>query len=223
MGPGRFHPWAGFFVAGDARVKHVAAHLRKHVGVPYTLPASSFAQKKGFTYMREPLPSARFGRPVVEVFDGGLKDVGIYLEPPRSYTNEAPKELVRQAARFLAEALSALENWEHSRATPPPSEVPIKEGVVSSRAFRRSKRQADYVKRRDKYTCRICGLKPERRYGVDGRACLEAHHVRALHTRVDDISKAKYLVTVCANCHRVLGRLPPSERGFVQLRARFKP
>jgi hypothetical protein len=31
------------------------------------------------------------------------------------------------------------------------------------------------------------------------------------------------LVTVCANCHRVLGRLSQDERTFAKLRRRFRP
>ena len=218
---GAYHVWTGFLVSGEARAIAIGRHLRRHVGPPFVVRDSDFGRQGGYTQMTRPLKVERYGRPAIELFARAHKCFGIYPPHSQSYSNRPPERLALQATRFLAQALSALGSWHYGTVRSPPLKVPIVEGRVSGQAFRRDPRQARAAKERDSYMCRICTIKPELIYGADGRACLEAHHIDALHARSRKVSRLDRLITVCANCHRVLGRLDPSERGLSELRRRF--
>lgn len=219
--PDEYRPWIGFFVAGGERTKAIGERLARHVGMPFTLPDSAFYTRRGKIFMRARLQAGRYDRPLIELYDNGLKSVGMYPSGLIDPFKKPSRAIVRASAEFLSEALAALEGWVYSR-TRVPEEVTNVEGTVSGKAFRRNPKQAAESKRRDKYSCRICGDRPEEKYGVDGRSCLEAHHVYALHTRRRTTTRLADLITVCANCHSVLGSLPPDRRGFRELRARVR-
>ena len=223
-GDGQYHAWVGFFVNTDAQVNAMSRHLEKHVGKPFVLPDAAFVERGKHTFMKAPLPKARYGRPVVEKFSGNLKDLGLFLPGSIDFSSNPPSKSIAMASTFLAECFGALEDWAApSGKRETPGDVPNTDGWVSSHVFRRSPALAKAAKERDRYTCRVCGDRPTQKYGnADGRACLDAHHVQALHTRRAKSTGLKDLVTVCANCHRVLGRLTPDRRGLKQLQVRFR-
>ncbi len=71
-------------------------------------------------------------------------------------------------------------------------------------------------KQLDNFVCQICGFDYRKKYGKLGDDFAEAHHIVPLAkndkqriTTVDD------LITVCANCHRMLHRMR-GEAGDVQ-------
>lgn len=75
-------------------------------------------------------------------------------------------------------------------------------------AFLRNPALARDAKERDTYTCVVCHFSPAQSYGAAHRAVsLECHHLTPLAERNDPALKHSTLadvVTVCANCHRLL-------------------
>ncbi len=65
------------------------------------------------------------------------------------------------------------------------------------------------VKKLQGFTCQICGMTFEERYGEIGRGFIEAHHLRPLATIKGE--KVAYdprrdFAVLCANCHRMVHR-----------------
>ncbi len=74
---------------------------------------------------------------------------------------------------------------------------------------RRNRYLAAERKRRDKYLCQICGMKFVTAYGSPlGDGFAEAHH-RVPLSELPDLTETHIedLITVCANCHRMLHRM----------------
>lgn len=73
--------------------------------------------------------------------------------------------------------------------------------------------------RRDHYRCQVCEMTFREVYGDIGRAFAETHHIVPLSRLTDTVeSSLSDLVTVCANCHRMLHRLAGEEDDMAKLR-----
>lgn len=89
----------------------------------------------------------------------------------------------------------------------------------------RRERDPELARRRkehDGYRCQICKLKFEEVYGDIGHGFVEAHHripLSKLKGEVDN--RIEDLLTVCANCHRMLHRLAGEERDIDDLMQRY--
>lgn len=57
--------------------------------------------------------------------------------------------------------------------------------------------------------CEVCGFDFSRRYGARGEGYIEGHHKRPVsQMKLGDVTRAKDIALVCANCHRILHRGP---------------
>jgi len=214
------HFWVGFFVGGAGRARGVAEHLMAQVGKA-TLIRDGDVRKDGEGYrIVRALRPAEYARPVMEIYRTGTKSYGRFVGECTRVTPRA--EQVTAAVEFLARCLDGLRDLAAARARES-YERPIAQAIVSTTVYRRNQALARQAKLRDGYRCSVCDMDPVERYGELGRSCLEAHHVEALHTGRNTTESVASLTTVCANCHRVLGRLSPDERGLADLQKRFKP
>jgi hypothetical protein len=77
-------------------------------------------------------------------------------------------------------------------------------------------------KKRDGYRCQICKMTFEEGYGDIGRSFAEAHHIIPL-SKLDGptIRRIEDLITVCANCHRMLHRLSGEKKDVDELTKRY--
>ena len=72
---------------------------------------------------------------------------------------------------------------------------------------------------RDGYQCQICGLKFEKIYDKIGRNFAEAHHIIPLaKLETTQRNTIEDLITVCANCHRMLHKLKGEEGDIKELK-----
>lgn len=213
------HFWVGFFVGGEGRARSVADSLMAHVGAP-TMIRDSDVEKEGEGYqLAHPLNAREYSRPVLEIYRTGTKSFGRYVG---ECTRVVPRaDQVQAAVDFLERCLEGLASLAMARAQQEYVR-PIATVQVSATVYRRNQTLAKQAKLRDGFKCTVCGMDPVAVYGELGRSCLEAHHVVALHTGRKKTDSVSSLTTVCANCHRVLGRLSPDERGLASLQRRFK-
>lgn len=216
--------WVGIFARGIPRMRAIAAHAAKYVGPCRVLTSGDFITRNHYLYMRSKLRPRDFNIPVLELFDASLKSFGMYFSEDLAFARGPSRTLVDAATRFLEQTLSSLDTFQ-PRSSKRQNDKPFsnKNVIVTTITIARSSRQAADAKARDRFRCRLCKQRPEDRYGAEGRACLEAHHVRALHAlrHAFRVTRLRDLVTVCANCHRALARVAPNERGFRQLQRRF--
>ena len=212
------HFWVGFFIGGAGRAQGVAEHLMAQVGKA-TVIRDGDVRKEGEGYqIVRALRASEYARPVMEIYRTGTKSYGRFVG---ECTRLAPRaEQVEAAVEFLGRCLIGLRELATARARES-YERPIARATVSAEVYRRNQALAKQAKLRDGHRCTVCGMDPSTIYGELGRSCLEAHHVEALHTGRNKTESVASLTTVCANCHRVLGRLKPDERGLAALQQQF--
>ena len=213
--------WVGLFVTGEDRLRSIAGHVTKHHAQVTIYSDASFKVKNGQTYFAKPFSKKQFSRPAAEVFDHTYKDIGMYFPVGINWKTRPSRKLIAESATFLAECVSALEAYSPPRQKSQTS-FHNRQVWVTTKVFRRSSRQARDTLKRDGFKCQTCLSMPERKYGIKGRACLDAHHVKPLHRQAGKRTTVmRQLITVCANCHRVLGKMAPNRRGLAELRARL--
>ncbi len=69
-----------------------------------------------------------------------------------------------------------------------------------------------FLKRFGRLYCEVCGFDYEQTYGAVGEGFIECHHVVPISTYKDEsITRLDDLKLLCANCHRMVHRLPEGE------------
>lgn len=116
------------------------------------------------------------------------------VEIPDTEAEEAAKQKVKELSTSVNKA-SALRELEAIADTLPPAKRKVYVSqIIRNKAF------ADYVKKRARYVCEICGRKPFTK--KSGQPYAEADHVDPLYTAgVDHPDNMRCL---CALCHRVV-------------------
>lgn len=223
-GHARRVPWVGAFVPGEETARAAYSHLKRHGLNPLLVrPGGMVTSEDDVSSLARPLPASQFGRPIIELYDGEYEQgVGLYLTAPRSYRTKPSESLVSSAVRFVREFAVSTNGAQPSERLRAPASIALRRSVVSIRAVARSSEQAAAAKARDRYSCRLCGFRPEVVYGVEGRSCLEAHHLDAIATQRRVVSNLDRLITLCANCHRIVHRLSEADRDLNRLRRRFR-
>jgi hypothetical protein len=215
--------WFGYKGTREDQIKIAA-----HAGTPEFGPATilsdgafRFDPEQAATLLTSRLSA--FGRPVAERYSDTWSFYGVYLRRTPDFARQPPERIVNRSALFLERVGLAIAgqivapNGGHDNAIE--GHPLYRQHIIRERCAALA-RQA---KIRDGYTCRICGINFEQLYGVVGHAFAEAHHIvplnllkRPRRTVVGD------LISVCANCHRMLHRLPATMRSAMDsLRRRF--
>ncbi len=195
-------------------VMKLAEATTAEVGQFAKLPAegSTWNPATGYYQLLRPLPNELYAHPVAELFPeyGGRAYFGRYFRKTPDVDREPADRLIEVAAQFLEVAcrgaVATLAGGMRTDREYPSSENRIK--VRQHLTRDRSPRVAALAKVRDGFTCQICGFNFADQYGDLGRDFAEAHHRTALASRKGAVrSTSADLVTVCANCHRMLHRM----------------
>ena len=185
--------------------------------------AYSYDRREKAHLLRKPLPLTYYGKPIAELYSTEWAFYGVYLRQTPDFSRSASSSLVERAAIFLERVALGVAN--HLQLDAARRLTTAFEGHSRYREHlvrERSVRLANEAKIRDGYTCRICGINFEQLYGSLGRGFAEAHHVVPLGKLVKGRrNSAEDLATVCANCHRMLHRLPTVSSGLFALKRRF--
>lgn len=200
-----------------------AAAMAK-VGVQNLGPAvvvdDSFYEKCGPEWYRmtNPLRKSSYGKPFAELYEkrNSWSFFGMYLPDSVKLRRSPPIGLVTRAGSFFAAVLraAAVASVETAEAYPEAERRLVKKHLTRERAGK----LASLAKIRDEFTCQICRINFGRLYGRVGRGFAEAHHRIPLSSpRATKKTRIEDLVTVCANCHRMLHRLSPVVDGVTKL------
>ena len=209
--------YAGFFSRHEPDIRNLVKQARKEWPVVLELGDEDVAGKRIFR-MKKPLPASKFNAPVAEYYDG-YHYFGFY-DRMKGAPEQIEARFCRQAVDFFLDVIHQL---PESDASDRDEEVypRVERAVVRSHLTReRSRYLASQCKDRDNYECQVCGMKYEEEYGPLGRGFAESHHKKALATLKPSVpTKLEDLLTVCANCHRMLHRMEGKADDIRKLKA----
>jgi hypothetical protein len=162
------------------------------------------ADNEGEQRMRVPLSRRHFNRPLLEFYDSPF--LTIYLDRPVSPRKSLIDAILVHLKPLVGAAAGALQSEPHNGDFPSVTERKL---VRRHEAWERSPVIALDAKTRDGFICQVCEFSFTATYGNLGRGFAEAHHKKPLKVfRSKKVRRsAEDLLTVCANCHRMLHRL----------------
>jgi 5-methylcytosine-specific restriction endonuclease McrA len=173
--------------------------------------------ENGEAQMVRPLAARRYRRPLVEIYErnGSWKFYTWYLPGKVNAAAKPTKQTVREVMRFLvsaARAASGLRRADVDEIYPQIERRKVRRHLVRER----SESLAGAAKIRDNFTCQVCGFNFADFYGPSGAGLAEAHHrVPLKSAKANKPTAVADLITVCANCHRMLHRNPISRQGDI--------
>lgn len=170
--------------------------------------------------MPSPLRRHEFNQTVLELYSNHDCYYGVYLSAPQVGRRNAAVVAHRIASFFARMASAVTAHVGHSAIDLDDyPAIENRRAVAAHLRRERSKRLALQTKNRDGFTCRVCGLNFEHRFGSQFRGIAQAHHLaplgrttRSRRSTVDD------LITVCPNCHCLLHRMSGVPRDWIILR-----
>jgi 5-methylcytosine-specific restriction endonuclease McrA len=163
-----------------------------------------------------PLSKSDFRHPVFEKLSG-QNFFGIY-----DFDHLGREPNLHRAIDFLFAVLSAVSDLQIDGEADDYRSIENRRVVSLHLRRERDPELARKCKVRDSYRCQICSLKFEDRYGAIGKGFAEAHHKVPLSKLNGPVKNAvDALITVCANCHRMLHRMSGQEGDIAELRSTF--
>lgn len=173
--------------------------------------------------LRAPLARSLYGKPLAELHFKyrPWSFYGLYFLRVPEFRHRPPDALIARCADFLqATARSVIGLLEEATAADQEySAIENRRRVGEHKRRERSARLARIAKTRDGFTCRVCKFNFEVTYGALGEGFAEAHHTLALSKLRESVETSpRDLVTVCANCHRMLHRMKGASTDVALLR-----
>lgn len=166
------------------------------------------------------LPRAQFNLPILEKYSEGTSYYGLYDVTNRSRSTVS-RQFLKHASAFFESVARTLPNAkaeDDSQEAYPQHEN--RKHVRSHLVRERSQLLATTRKANDGYECQVCGFCFKNLYGKLGINFAEAHHVVPLSKLRENVkTHIEDLVTVCANCHRMLHKMTGKRDDITKLRA----
>ena len=200
-------------------MKQLVHELPRHLKPVRAMANKDFERMNKQTWLMHPaLPRAQYGKPIYEFYWGKYCFYGVY-DPLKSRTSGDISKTVSRAADFFTEVICSrtrtVETREDAEVYPK-----LERRVRRIHLTReRSPELARQCKRRDGYRCQVCDMSFEEVYGELGRGFAEAHHKHPLSRKPLNVkTRLEDLVTVCANCHRMLHLMRGREHDLEELK-----
>ena len=208
----------------SARPKLIAVTKRVEKNLwPVRVVTSDDTTEAKYLHLLKNLKKSHFKEPILEKYNEGETFYGIY-DPTPEFSDVAVGRFRQLACSFFEEVARALPNAsadDEKQEVYPQCEN--RKLVTSHLQRERSRLLATSCKIRDDFTCQVCHLKFEERYGSLGKDFAEAHHLVPLSQLRDKVkTRIEDLTTVCANCHRMLHRMEGKRNDVSNLRAIFR-
>lgn len=169
--------------------------------------------------LREPLKQRQQHLPILEKYVDGETWFGIY-DRNAVVTGKWHQPFVLRAAGFIEDVAPAFSKGKHKfERLGDYATIEDRKLVAAHLRRERSAYLAALCKQRDDYICQVCDLKFDRCYGKLGRDFAEAHHKLALANQQPGVkTRVEDLITVCANCHRMLHRMDGKKNDIGKLK-----
>ena len=205
------------------KVNLVSRAGAKNYGRPVRV-SGRIEPKLGVPLMPRRLPQSEWRKPVLELYANHNCYYGEFIPLPHRLTKETAQRMARRAAHFLGRVAGAVVGLRDQLRIVEEVFPAVEDRRLVAAHLRRerSRRLVRAAKIRDGFTCQICDINFERLYGRLGRGFAEAHHLvlfgrpnKPIRISLDD------LVTVCANCHRMIHRMTGKRSDVARLRRVF--
>jgi len=215
----------GFYTPHPADMKYLKDQLPRHLRSVRQLSDADYEKvSPGVWLLRKRLQRDEFDRPIYEDYKRYMKSFyGVYVPMGRQSVNNV-RRMVNRAADFFSEVMWLLPKGAKlaEEVLPYPQH---ERWVVRKHLVReRSPELARACKRRDGFRCQVCKMTFVEVYGKElGSGFAEAHHLLPLsRKRANEKTRLKDLVTVCANCHRMLHLMRGREHDLEELKRAMK-
>jgi HNH endonuclease len=204
--------WAGFGAQTREPVEKIVSDCSPTMLPSRTLEENDWEMRRNIFCLKNRPTDIELQLPIQEHY-GQYNGFGIYGRPLEPFDAGKATMFIESVIRSLPEYnlpddYSAFENrkvvgW-HLRAERDPN-------------------LARMCKVRDGHKCQVCGFHFETEYGPLGEDFAEAHHIVPLSTLDGEVrTSLDGLVTVCANCHRMLHRMDGDKDDINNLRRMLK-
>lgn len=165
------------------------------------------------------LKRSEFGVPILEKYQGGRTFYGIY-DSTRPNGAKVHHHFCQMAVSFFEDVARSLPHtktkYEQIDIYP---QYENRKLITAHLQRERSRYLSTQCKIRDDYKCRVCGFRFDKAYGGLGTGFAEAHHKIPLGQLRDRVrTRIEDLVTVCANCHRMLHHMKGQRNDLDKLR-----
>ena len=202
--------WACFRANARPQIMAITKRVDRKLGTA-RIVTSSDTDEDQFFVLSKRLTRSEFSTPILEKYSDGLTFYGIY-DPTRETAVRVSPHFCARASAFFEDVVRAL---PHAKADDEQRDVyprlESRKRVASHLKRERSTLLAAECKIRDDYQCQVCSLRFAAAYGRLGSEFAEAHHIIPLGKLRDGVkTRLEDLVTVCANCHRMLHRMEGS-------------
>ncbi len=204
-------------------ITKIAELSKPHMGEYVSISRSDWADDEDIIHLKKRLTIKNFGRPIFEQYPKSEYLYGIYDYEKFGLQRNETKRLVSRVVEFIFTINDALLSEKLAQDTKDYKAVENRKAVQRHIQRERNSYLVTLAKHRDNFICQICGFDYRKIYGVLGDDFAEAHHIVPLGkndkqrtTTVND------LVTVCANCHRMLHRMNGTANDIPRLRKIIK-
>jgi hypothetical protein len=218
-GFGRRKFFACYFSENRGKMLKITRRVSRQLWPVRTITVKDTTTSEYFALSKR-LSSSLLAKPILEKYNGETF-FGIY-DPSSRTSNTADTHFCNRAAAFflqVAESLPKAKGRAIQRTDFPGCEN--RKLVKAHLQRERSSYLAVQCKERDHYRCQVCRMTFVGDYGKElGALFAEAHHVKPLGKQGDKVrTDPKDLITVCANCHRMLHRMDGNPGDVGKLRA----
>lgn len=210
--------YAGFYSRKSEQIESIIDSVAEKFGVVRETTSDEILDDGPIT-LAERLQRSEFNAPLHDHYDNGMNFFGFY-DPSRFTSSLINKHFCTRAVTFFEDVARSLPDAKQRQSDYDQyPRVENRKIVRSHIARERSGYLALERKSKDGFICQICGFNFERTYGDLGVEFAEAHHKvplsmldKEVRTTLDD------LITVCANCHRMLHRMEGSKGDIPKLK-----
>ena len=209
----------GLYSSKSDGITKIANLSKEPLGEYISISRSDWADDDENIHLKKRLGIREFGRPIFEQYPKSEYLYGIYEYEKFGLQRNETKRLVSRIAEFIGTINDALVSEKLKQDTKDYEAEENRKAVQRHLRRERDGYLVTLAKHRDNFVCQICGFDYRETYGDLGDDFAEAHHIVPLGkndkkrtTKVDD------LITVCANCHRMLHRMNGTANDISRLR-----
>jgi hypothetical protein len=210
---------ACFYSADRSKITGITRHAAREFWPVRTVTLKDTTDD-GFFALSVRLDRSEFTVPILEKYRSETF-FGVY-DPTRKTNGRVNAHFCERAVGFfldVARSLPTAEAEDTQRGVYPACEN--RKLVAAHLARERSRYLAAQCKQRDDHRCQVCDMTFAKAYGETlGAGFAEAHHLLPFGKLPDRVkTQLADLITVCANCHRMLHRMEGKRGDVGRLRA----